>query len=619
MSLRKLSATLLAGSVTLAGTAMLTAAPAMALTPVSELKDVSPDHWAYNAIQTLVEKYQVMEGFPDRTFRGNKTLTRYELAAALAKVMARVEQRIAQATGQSVEVEPGVNPEDLRTIARLQREFREELDTLKARVDTIDSRLMALEKRVRVSGKMQADYRDFTSAPGNNALFEGRLPTGGVSADFRVRNSLNFDAALMEDLAFMGQLNVDVYNPQSSANAYLRGSSAAPITDVYVPKAVLGYNPGWINYSAGIGALRDHMAIGSSLQDPFKSNIWTNATGGYGFVGTPGLPAAGLAGTPSIGGAAGAMGAPVWLTGTNVLVDLVDPNNSQAYEPTGNLISAAQANLGPLKIGFGVQRGALTGPYVQAGSITNPGAGMTAGLPTTVPGLQTWQQGSFGVITAGLDLGLARLQVLANSPVLSLGNTATSDKMLGASLDLGSDALGLTAEVATTSNFMFSGLNASKGSLRLGSGNLFDTGFGVALGLVAGDNGFGGMGANNVSGGFASGAQYPAAGTIGTSNLFAGQADYHSWGLMLKTPAFFIIPSLTLAAQNAGTGLTPAGLGATAFGSGATIQTDFQIFGLPTLTAEYSVGKFGTAGDQVIWGSSPWTHEQLAVRTQVKF
>jgi hypothetical protein len=229
----------------------------------------------------------------------------------------------------------------------------------------------------------------------------------------------------------------------------------------------------------------------------------------------------------------------------------------------------------------------------------------------------SWQQGSFGVITAGLDFGLARLQVLANSPVVTLGNTTLSDKVLGASLDLGSDALGLTAEVASTSNFAFQGLTATKGSVRLGSGNLFDTGFGAALGLVAGDNGFGGLGGGNVAGGATTG-QFPGA-AGGATNLFAGQAGYHSWGLMLKTPAFFVIPSLTLAAQNTGTGLTPAGLGSTAFGSGATIQTDFQLFGLPTLTAEYSLAKFGTGADQTIWGSAPWTHEQLALRTQVKF
>ena len=36
------------------------APPAMAFTPVSELKDVAPDHWAYASIQSLIEKYALM-------------------------------------------------------------------------------------------------------------------------------------------------------------------------------------------------------------------------------------------------------------------------------------------------------------------------------------------------------------------------------------------------------------------------------------------------------------------------------------------------------------------------------------------------------------------------------
>jgi hypothetical protein len=298
------------------------------------------------------------------------------------------------------------------------------------------------------------------------------------------------------------------------------------------------------------------------------------------------------------------------------VVDLVDPNNSQAFEPTGNLISAAQANLGPLKIGFGVQRGALTGPYVQPGSITNPGAGFGAGLASSVPGFLTWQQGSLAVLTAGLDLGMARLNFLADAPTTAWVSTGTRNKLVAASLDLGSDALGLTAEVAGATSWAFSDLSFQKGSLRLGSGNLFDTGFGLSLGLVAGNNGFGGFGSNNV-GGMAPGGTGAFA---PTANSLFNAPDYHSWGISLKTPAFFVIPSLTLAAQNTGTGLTPAGLGGSmATASGATIQTDFQLFGLPTLTAEYSVGKFGTGGDQTLWGSSPWTNEQLGIRTMVKF
>ena len=586
--LKKFSAYLLAGTVTLAGTALVPAAPAMAQTPVSELRDVSPDHWAYNAIQTLVEKYQVMEGFPDGTFRGSKTMTRYELAAALAKVMAKVEQRIAQATGGSVDVDPGVNPEDLRTIARLQREFREELEQVKAKVDTLDSRVTALESRVKIGGKVKTDYRDFTGAG----------PLAGLpSADFRVRNMINLDASLMEDVSWSGTLVADLYSPQSLANAYLRGTSATPIVDLYMPQSMLMYTPGWMDYSAGIGSLRDHMQIGSTLNDPFKSNIWSNATGGYGFVGTPGIAAPGGTAVSALATPTAQAGAPLWHPGTNVVVDLVDPNNSKIFQPTGNLLSAARGSLGPVKLGLAFQRGAIASPYLYSGA--------TTGLAASLPGFQTWNMGSMAVGTIGLDLGLARLNLTSTTPALTYNQTGLRDKTLSASLDLGTEALGLTAEVMGNTSYTFSDLSASRASLRLGSGNLLDTGFGLSLGLVAG---------NTVA--------QPAMGSqfVTTNNLLSGQAEWHSWGAMVKTPAVFFIPSLTLAAQNTGTGLSPAGLGAAqSFASGATIQTDFQLFGLPTLTAEYSVGKFG-AGDQTIWNTSaPITPEQLAIRTMVKF
>ena len=53
-------------------------------------EDVPLDHWAWLTVETLVRKYQVMAGFPDKTFRGDKTVTRYELAAALSAVMDRI-------------------------------------------------------------------------------------------------------------------------------------------------------------------------------------------------------------------------------------------------------------------------------------------------------------------------------------------------------------------------------------------------------------------------------------------------------------------------------------------------------------------------------------------------
>ncbi|MEB3328702.1 MAG: S-layer homology domain-containing protein [Candidatus Sericytochromatia bacterium] len=53
--------------------------------------DVPVEHWAYLTVETLVRKYQAMAGFPDGTFRGDRPVTRYELAAALERVVARMK------------------------------------------------------------------------------------------------------------------------------------------------------------------------------------------------------------------------------------------------------------------------------------------------------------------------------------------------------------------------------------------------------------------------------------------------------------------------------------------------------------------------------------------------
>ncbi|MGD9552578.1 MAG: S-layer homology domain-containing protein, partial [Candidatus Caldatribacteriota bacterium] len=53
--------------------------------------DVPLNHWAYDAVQTLAAKGIVI-GYPDGTFGGQRTLTRYEFAEATARLLAYVEQ-----------------------------------------------------------------------------------------------------------------------------------------------------------------------------------------------------------------------------------------------------------------------------------------------------------------------------------------------------------------------------------------------------------------------------------------------------------------------------------------------------------------------------------------------
>ena len=64
------------------------------ITSVSELSDVKPTDWAFQALKSLVERYGLIVGYPDATFRGNRALTRYEFAAALNVTLDRLNQQI---------------------------------------------------------------------------------------------------------------------------------------------------------------------------------------------------------------------------------------------------------------------------------------------------------------------------------------------------------------------------------------------------------------------------------------------------------------------------------------------------------------------------------------------
>ncbi|MFB2980951.1 iron uptake porin [Microseira sp. BLCC-F43] len=109
------------------------------VTSVSQLTDVDPTHWAFQALQSLVERYGCIEGYPDRTYRGNRALTRYEFAAGLNACLDRIQELIAAAVADLP------SKEDIATIRRLQEEFAAELATLRGRVDALEARTARLE------------------------------------------------------------------------------------------------------------------------------------------------------------------------------------------------------------------------------------------------------------------------------------------------------------------------------------------------------------------------------------------------------------------------------------------------------------------------------------------
>ena len=106
---------------------------------VSQFRDVQPTDWAFQSLQSLVERYGCIAGYPNGTYRGNRALTRYEFAAGLNACLDRVNELIATATSNLV------TRDDLATLQKLQEEFAAELATLRGRVDALESRAADIE------------------------------------------------------------------------------------------------------------------------------------------------------------------------------------------------------------------------------------------------------------------------------------------------------------------------------------------------------------------------------------------------------------------------------------------------------------------------------------------
>ena len=145
------------------------------VTSVSQLSDVQPTDWAFQALQSLVERYGCIAGYPDGTYRGNRALTRYEFAAGLNACLDRVNELIAAATADLV------RREDLATLQRLQEEFAAELATLRGRVDALETATAELEANqfsttTKLVGEVVAAVSDtFGDDVEDNTVFQDRV------------------------------------------------------------------------------------------------------------------------------------------------------------------------------------------------------------------------------------------------------------------------------------------------------------------------------------------------------------------------------------------------------------------------------------------------------------
>ncbi|XTZ11844.1 MAG: iron uptake porin [cyanobacterium endosymbiont of Rhopalodia inflata] len=134
------------------------------VTNVSELRDISPTDWTYEALSSLVERYGCIVGYPDRTFRGNQTASRWEFAAGLNACLNTIERLLQENVA--------VLREDIEKLKRLAHEFEQELIALGARVDNLEHRMAFLENhQFSTTTKFKGEVLfTISSASGERAL-----------------------------------------------------------------------------------------------------------------------------------------------------------------------------------------------------------------------------------------------------------------------------------------------------------------------------------------------------------------------------------------------------------------------------------------------------------------
>ncbi|MCS6829529.1 MAG: S-layer homology domain-containing protein [Armatimonadota bacterium] len=202
-------------------------------------QDVPPGHWAYEAVQTLVQQ-GVLKGYPDGSFGGAKPLTRSEFAVALRNALQEVRSRVNDLRDELRErillpPPPTITPppvidhdtfdyereklralpdnageqlqrleEQMRVLNRLFEEFVRDLQTLGEDVRRLRSEISGMESQVR---SLEQRLRQRTLFSGTVDLI-GRGAHGMDNKGAVDQNGYAFNGGLLNNVRVIHELNL---------------------------------------------------------------------------------------------------------------------------------------------------------------------------------------------------------------------------------------------------------------------------------------------------------------------------------------------------------------------------------------------------------------------------
>ena len=191
------------------------------VTSVSQFSDVRPTDWAYQALSNLVERYGCVAGYPDGTFKGRQSMTRYEAAALLNACL----DRVTEVTDE---------------LKRLMAEFEKELAVLKGRVDTLEGKVKTLKaQQFSTTTKLRGEASFII---GGTPDFNSPLRLSDGSRPARPdQTTFNYDSRLSFDTSFTGK---DLLRTRLRAGNFAQSPFGQPVVGLNATEAGFEENCG---------------------------------------------------------------------------------------------------------------------------------------------------------------------------------------------------------------------------------------------------------------------------------------------------------------------------------------------------------------------------------------
>ncbi len=205
--------------------------------------DVTPNDWAYQAVESLSEQ-GVVEGYPDGTFKGERNITRYEMAQIIARMLAKEDQ---------------LNAQQRATLDKLAGEYADELANLGIRVSNLEKKVGNLAW----SGDARMQYqRNIDTDNAKSDSWTGRMR---INVSGQVNDEVSVNGRFVSEMDFKDSDDKDttmdrifaLWKPNDATHVSIgRQGVALDQTGVFWDEDGIydGISAGWDNGSFGIEA-----------------------------------------------------------------------------------------------------------------------------------------------------------------------------------------------------------------------------------------------------------------------------------------------------------------------------------------------------------------------------